>query len=133
MIAFACQMPVASGASVLKLDVVVNFWGSCPKSVMARQVLWMLELASQRGFRERARHRVSAPAYPGNVDGAGFFDSMGRNVGLSGRSEPAPAAESVPGSSKAREIGHAMGVLARHGTFPTVTADPLCCGKPTTH
>ena len=56
----------------------------------------MLELASQRGFRECAQHHVSAPGFPGNVEGAGFFDSLGRDAGLSERSELAPETELVP-------------------------------------
>jgi hypothetical protein len=42
--------------------------GSYPKSVVALEALWMLELAGQRGFRERVRHRASAPVNPRNVD-----------------------------------------------------------------
>jgi len=38
-----------------------------------------------------------------------MVDSLGRNAGFSERSEPAPGAESVPGSSESREIGHAKG------------------------
>ena len=73
----------------------------------------MVELASQRGFRECAHHHVSAPGNPGNVESAGFFDSLGRNAGLPERSEPAPGTESVLGSLESREIGHAKGAPAR--------------------
>src|ERR1035437_618175 len=74
----------------------------------------MLELASQRGFRERSQYRVSAPVNPRNVDGAGFFDSLGRSAELSERSEPAPGAESAPGSSESRDIGHPRGSVGPH-------------------
>ena len=74
---------------------------------MALEALWMLELASQRGFRECARHHASTPGMPGNVEGAGFFDSFGRNAGLFERSEPTPETESVPASLESREIGRA--------------------------
>lgn len=87
--------------------------GSCPKSVMAPPTLWMLELASERGFRQRSRHRVFAPAKAGNVVGAGFFDSLIRNARLSEPSESAPGAESAPGSSESRGIGVPKRVSAR--------------------
>jgi hypothetical protein len=74
----------------------------------------MLELASQHGFRERSQYRVSAPVNPRNVDGAGFFDSLGRSAELSERSEPAPGAESAPGSSESRDIGHPRGSVGPH-------------------
>ena len=54
--------------------------GSYPKSAMALEALWMLELPSQRGFRECAQHHVSRPGIPSNVEGTGWFDSLGRNV-----------------------------------------------------
>jgi hypothetical protein len=73
----------------------------------------MLELASQRDFRECAQHHVSTPGVPGNTEGASFFDSLGRNAGLSGRSELAPETESVPTSLESREIGWARGFLGR--------------------
>ena len=62
---------------------------------MALEALWMLELANQRGFRECAQHHVSRPGIPGKVQGAGFFDSFGRNAGSSGRSELAPETKSL--------------------------------------
>ena len=92
----------------------------------------MLEFASQRGFRERTRHRVSVPATSGNTDGSGCFDPLGKNAGLPKRSEHRPGTESVPGSSESREIGHAKEGAARAGRIPAVTVDPLCCGEPTT-
>ena len=94
-------------------------FGSSPKSVMALEALWMLELPSQRGFRDRARRCVSAPAKPANVDGAVFFDSLGRNARLSERSEPAPRAESIPGCSDPREAGRAKGGCSRTGASPS--------------
>jgi hypothetical protein len=48
-----------------------------PKSAMALEDSWMLELPSRRGFRDRVWHRASAPV----------------NAGLSERSEPDPGAE----------------------------------------
>jgi hypothetical protein len=100
---------------------------------MAPQILWMLELASQRGFRERTRHRVCGLANSGNADGAGCFDSLGRNAGLAERSEPPPGTESVPGSSESKEIGHAKWVSARARGIPAVEEGSWCCGKLTTH
>ena len=83
------------------------FLGSCPKSVVALEALWMLELVSQRGSHECAQHRASAPGSSGNVEGARFFDSLGRNAGLSERSEPTPETESVSASLDSWEIGRA--------------------------
>jgi hypothetical protein len=90
---------------------------------MALEALWMLELASQRNFRECAQHHVSNPGIPGNVEGAGFFDFLGRNAHLSEPSELAPETESVPASLESREIGRARGLVGprkdaprRHGT-----------------
>lgn len=65
----------------------------------------MLNLASQCGSRERARYRVSAPSVPGIVEGAGFFDSPGKNAGLSEPSELPPGTESVPASLGAMRTG----------------------------
>ena len=92
---------------------------------MALEALWMLELASQRGFRERARHRVSEPANPREVDGAGFFDTLGRNAGLSERSEPAPETESVPGFFGVQGNWACQG-FRRAGppAHPAITAEP---------
>jgi len=61
---------------------------------------------------------VSAPAKPANVDGAVFFDSLGRNAELSERPEPTPGAESVPGCSESREAGHPKGGGSRAGASP---------------
>ena len=73
---------------------------------MALEALWMLGLAGQPGFRECARYHVSATGIPGNVEGAGFFDSLGRNAGLSARSELPPETGSVPAPLESREIRH---------------------------
>ena len=100
---------------------------------MAPQALWMLELVSQRGFRGRTPHPVCAPANPRNSDGAGFFDSLGRNAGLSERLGPSPVAESVPGSSESRETGHAKGVSVQALGIPAVTEDTWSCEKLITH
>lgn len=59
---------------------------------MALDALWMLELASQRAFLECAQPHAPTPGMPGNVEGAGFFDSLGRNAGLFERSEPTVSA-----------------------------------------
>ena len=104
--------------------------GCYPKSVVALDALWMLELASQRGFRERARCGVSAPLNPRNVDGAGFFGSLRRNAESSKRPEPAPGAESAADSSESRDIWHARGSRSRAPTTATsspLTITPCCC------
>lgn len=82
-----------NGPFQLSFDAVK---GCYPKSVVALDALWMLELASQRRFRERARCGVSAPLNPRNVDGAGFFGSLRRNAESSKRPEPAPGANRPP-------------------------------------
>jgi hypothetical protein len=64
----------------------------------------MLDLVSQRAFRECAQHHVSMPGIPGNVEGAGFSIPLGRNAGLSERSELAPETESVPTSLEPRGL-----------------------------
>src|ERR1035437_376766 len=87
--------------------------GSYPKSVMALGALWILELTSRSGFRERAQPHVSTPCVPGNVEGADFSDSLGRNAGWSEGSELAPETESVAPSLEPREIGHARGLDGR--------------------
>src|ERR1017187_2091971 len=81
------------------------FLGSYPKSVMAVEALWILELASQRGFRERGLPHVSATGNPGGIDGARILDSPRTYAGPSERSEPAPGTESVRSSLEPREIG----------------------------
>ena len=84
--------------------------GSYPKSVVALEALWMLQLASQGGFHECAEHNVSTLGVPGSVEGAGFSDSLGRNAGLSARSELAPETESAPAPLESRETGRAGGL-----------------------
>ena len=83
-----------------------------------------LELASQRGFRERSQHRESAPAKPGNVDGAGFFDPLGRSGGLSEWSEPLrePNRSRFSGLQRYRAEG---GVGSRTGASPP--SRQTCC------
>jgi len=71
----------------------------------------MLELASQRGFRECGQDHVSTPGIPGNVEGAGFFDFLGSNAHLSERPELAPETERVPVSLESRETGRAWGLV----------------------
>ena len=100
---------------------------------MALDALWMLELASQRDFREWAQHHVAAPGTPGNVEGAGFFDSLGRNARLSEGPELAPETESVPASLESREIGRGGVSSARATAHSPITADRRCCGELTTH
>jgi len=56
----------------------------------------MRELASPGAFRECAEHRASAPGFPGNVKGTGLFESLGRDAGLSERSDLVLDSESVP-------------------------------------
>jgi hypothetical protein len=82
----------------------------------------MLQLASQDGFHECAQHHVSTLGIPGNVEGAGFCDSLGGNGGLSARSELAPETESVPAPLESRGIGRVRGLVGprkdasrRHG------------------
>jgi hypothetical protein len=61
--------------------------GSYPKSVMAPETLWILELAVRRGFREGAQHHISVPGSLGNAHGAVALDSLGREcriVGVAG-------------------------------------------------
>lgn len=107
--------------------------GSCPKSVMAPQALWMLELTSQRGLRERTRHRVSAPVTPGMstvlaslILWEGMADRRsGRNL-LRGPIRPAVL-------WSPRKSGVPRGMSARAHGIPAVTVDPLCCGGSTTH
>jgi hypothetical protein len=74
---------------------------------MALEALWILELASQRGFRERELPHVSAPGNPGGIDHARILGSLRAYAGLSERSEAAPGAESVRGSLDSKEIGRA--------------------------
>ena len=79
----------------------------------------MLELARHRGFRECAQHYVSTPGIPGNVEGAGFSDSLGRKAGLSARSELVPENESVTAPLEFREIGRVRGLGGpAHGRIP---------------
>ena len=85
----------------------------------------MLELVSQRGFRERDQQPVSGPANPGNLDGAGFFDPMGRRGGLSERSEPAPGTELVPRISGAQDTGMPRGCRLAHRRIPAIAADAV--------
>jgi hypothetical protein len=93
----------------------------------------MLGLASQRGFCESAQHHAPTPGVPANVEGAGFFDSLGRNAGLSELWEPTPETESVRASLESREIGGARSSSARATAHPAITADRRCCGELTTH
>lgn len=90
----------------------------------------MVALASQCGFRDRAWQCVSAPAKPGNVDGSGFSESMGRNGGLSERSEPAPGAESAPPLFR---VQGNRACQARAEGIPAITVEALNCGGFTTH
>ncbi|MGD0578099.1 MAG: substrate-binding domain-containing protein, partial [Bryobacteraceae bacterium] len=110
--------PLRSAQIVLPIQLVARdstqarlVSGSYPKSVMALEALWMLDVVSQRGFRECAQHHVSTSSIPGNVEGAGFFDSLGRIDGSSERSELALETESVQASLKSREIGRARGLV----------------------
>jgi hypothetical protein len=74
----------------------------------------MLELASQGGFRGCAQRHVFAPGIPGNVERAGFVDSLVRNAGLYERPKLAPEAGSVPASVESREIVRDGGLVAPH-------------------
>src|ERR1035437_3651867 len=58
----------------LVVVIDLSFVASYPKSVMVLEALWMLELPSQRSFRESAQHHLSAPGFLANVEGAGFLD-----------------------------------------------------------
>jgi hypothetical protein len=78
----------------------------------------MLELASQSGFRECAQHYVSTPGLPGDVEGGGFFDALGRNAGYSERLELSPETESVPASLCSRENGPATGTVGLGNDAP---------------
>jgi hypothetical protein len=110
---FGFGFPVSKHYTSNRLRWSRLFFGSYPKSVMALDTLWMLELTSQRGFRECAQHHVSKPGIPGNVEDASFFDSLGRNAGLPGRSELAPETESVPASLESGQIGRARNFVGR--------------------
>jgi hypothetical protein len=77
----------------------------------------MLDPASRRGFRECAQHHVSTPGIPGNVEGAGFIDSLGRNAGLDERSELPPEAE-PSASLGSRELGRARGLVGPRNDIP---------------
>jgi len=96
--------------------------GSYPTSVVPLEALWMLELASQLRFRECARHHVSTPGVPGNVEGGGFFDSLGRNAGFSQPPALAPETKSVRAFLDSREGGRGRGFVGprkgapRHGS-----------------
>ena len=100
--------------------------GSHPKSLMALEAPWMLGLAAQRGLRDCSRYHASAPGIPGSVEGAGLFYSLGRNAGLSARSEVPPETESVSVPPESREIRHARGLVgppkyaSRHHGRPSV-------------
>jgi hypothetical protein len=47
--------------------------------VIGLEALWALALASRRGFRQGAQDHVSTPGIPGNLEGAGVFDSAGEH------------------------------------------------------
>ena len=100
---------------------------------MALEAVWMLELASQRGFRRCAQHHVSAPGIPGNVEGAGFFAPLGRNAGLSEGSELALETESVPTSLESREIGHSSGSVGPRNDASGHHGGPSVLRELTTH
>jgi hypothetical protein len=107
--------------------------GSYPKSVMAPQVLWMLELASQRGFRGRSRHPVCARANPQEFRRCWLLRFLWEGMPDCPTGWDPPVAESVPGSSESRETGHAKGVSVQTLGIPAITEDPWCCGELITH
>jgi hypothetical protein len=90
---------------------------------MAVEALWILELASQRGFRERGLPHVSAPGNPGGIDGARILDSLRTYAGPSERSEPAPGTESVRSSLEPREIGLARALSGPRNRASGMTKD----------